>query len=194
MNRRVRHLIAPLALMALLACVPTATASPTDVIRTCLAEGSLDGFSDADKRAALNQLAADQDEYSDCRAVIGGSIGGKKGVTAGISKNEGSPAAIARQKGKARKAAARRAQQAREVRRKRARKVREQKLGPRVADPRDAGVFKAAGTANGMQVPVLLAVIALALLAMTGGLLTLWRRNPRFAGAIRRVKVPRFRR
>jgi len=197
MNRRVRHLIAPVAILAVLACAPAALGSPSAVIRTCLQEGSLDGFSDADKRAALNQLAADQDEYSDCRSVIGASIGGKKAAIASASSSSrGTPEKVDAKQARSvrRKNAARKAKQVREARRKRARKVRERALGARVADPRDAGVFKAANTANGMPLPVTFAVIGLGLLTLTGGLLTLRRRNPRFAGALRRVTPPRFRR
>src|SRR3954465_2426790 len=88
MNSRVRHLIAPVALLAVLAFVPSASASSAGVMRACLNEQSLSGFSDADKRAALNQLAADADEYSDCRSVIGASIGNGGGVKAVASSND----------------------------------------------------------------------------------------------------------
>jgi hypothetical protein len=193
MKSRVRHLIAPVAVLAVLAFVPAAGASPSAVLRACLNEQSLDGFSDADKRAALNQLAADQDEYSDCRSVIGASIGSGKAARnpgpdgAGGGAGNGVPQRV-------RKAQAAKRRRLRAVRRNRARKVREEKLGPRKADPRDPSVFKAASTANGMPLPVVLAVIALSLLAMAGGLLALSRRNPRVAGVLRRVSLPRFRR
>lgn len=193
MNCRFRHLIAPAAVLAALACTSTAAASGTDVLRACLNERSLDGFSDAEKRDALNQLAADQDEYSDCRSVIGASIGNKK-VIATASSNSPAAAAAKGTSARVRKAKAQQAQRARAERRVRARKVREEKLGPRIADPRDPGLFKSASTANGMPLPVLLAVVALVLLILTGALLALSRRNPRLAGVLRRVPLPRFRR
>ena len=197
MNSGIRHLIAPVAILALLALAPAANASAEDVLRACFNEGSLDGFSDADKRAALNQLAADQDEYSDCKSVIGGSIGTKKvGATASSAGPSGSTAQDADEPSprEARKAAARKRQQALVAKRLQKREVRERRLGDRAVDPRDAGVFKAANTANGMPLPMVLAVIALGLLTLAGGTLALWRRNPRFAGAIRRVTPPRLRR
>ena len=195
MNSGIRHLIVPVAIFAALALAPAAAASPQAVLRACLNEGSLDGFSDADKRAALNQLAADQDEYSDCRSVIGGSIGSKKAAGSAPGAG-GTPVQDAEQVNprEARQAAARKKQQALVAQRQRTRQLRERKLGERAVDPRDAGVFKAANTANGMPLPVVLAVIALGLLTLAGGALTLWRRNPRFAGAVRRVTPPRFRR
>lgn len=194
MNSRVRHLIAPLAVLAVLAFVPQAGASPTGVIRACLNEQLLDGFSDADKRAALDQLAADQDEYSDCRAVIGAAIGGGAKVIAGASSNGSPGAGTPTERREQRRAAARKRQQVRETSRLRARKVRERELGKRAVDPQDAGVLKSAGTANGMPLSVVLAVIVLGLAALTGGLLTLSRRNPRVGGALGRVSPPRFRR
>ena len=198
MNSGIRHLIAPVAVLAVLAFAPAASGSADAVLRACFNEGSLEGFSDADKRAALNQLAADQDEYSDCKSVIGGSIGSKKvGATASSTGTTGAAAQDAADEpspGEARKAAAKKKQQALVAKRVRTREVRERRLGERAVDPRDAGVFKAANTANGMPLPVMLAVIALALLTLAGGTLALWRRNPRFAGAVRRVTPPRFRR
>jgi hypothetical protein len=195
MNSRVRHLIAPVALLAVLAFVPSASASSAGVMRACLNEQSLSGFSDADKRAALNQLAADADEYSDCRSVIGASIGNKGGVQAHTA-NAGAAtgAAPTRTAAQTRKAAARKRRQVQAARIKRVRKARDQKLGHRKADPQNPGVFKAASTANGMPFPIWLAVIALGLMALTAGLLALSRRNPRVAGVIRRVSPPRFRR
>lgn len=198
MNSGIRHLIAPIAFLAVLALAPAAAASPDAVLRACLSEGSLEGFSDADKQAALNQLAADQDEYSDCRSVIGASIGSKKVGATASSAGAGPNSEVAdtgeRDPREARKAAARRKQQAEVAERQRIRKVRERRLGRRAVDPRDAGVFEAANTANGMPLPLVLAVIALSLLTLAGGTLALWRRNPRFAGAVRRVTPPRFRR
>ena len=196
MNNRVRHLFAILVALAVMALAPAAYAAPGDVVRDCAEDGSLDGsYSDSDKRAALGQIPADVDEYSDCRAVISGSIGG--GAKAGIA-SAGTPGADAGAAGatpQARKAAARRkARKAREARRKRARKAIEKKLGARAVDPRDPGVFRAANTANGMPLPFTLALVGLALIALAGGALTLWRRNPAFAGALRRVAPPRFRR
>ncbi|MGH2740989.1 MAG: hypothetical protein ACRDN8_00620, partial [Thermoleophilaceae bacterium] len=140
MHIRFRHLIAPVAVLAVLAFAPSAAADGTAVLRACLNEQSLEGFSDADKRAALNQLAADQDEYSDCRSVIGASIGAKK-VKAGISSNT-PPApgsAPPQDPQKVRRAAAQKKKQVREARRQRARKAREEKLGRRAVDPQDAG-------------------------------------------------------
>ena len=197
MRNRIRHLFPALAVLAALALAPAAVASPGAVLQDC-SDGSLDGgHSDADKRAALGQIPADLDEYSDCRSVINGSIGGGGGgeeVAPGAGSNGGAAGTDAVTP-RARKAAAeRRAKQVRAAQRERARKVREKTLGARAVDPRDPGVFRAANTANGMPLPFTLAVIALALIALAGGLFALWRHNPAFAGALSRVIPARFRR
>jgi hypothetical protein len=196
MNNRVTHLLlTALAALAALALAPLAAASPTAVVRDCAEDGSLDGsYSDADKRAALGQIPADIDEYSDCRSVIGGSLDGGKPTASASSNGTSSPGAAAATPQARRKAAAQRAEKVRQARIERARKVREKRLGARAVDPRDPGVFRAANTANGMPLPFTLALIALALIAVAGGLFTLWRRNPAFADAVRRVTSARFRR
>ncbi len=194
MSNRIRHLLRALAAVAALLLAPVAAASPGAVVRDCATDGTLDGsYSDADKRDALDQIPADLAEYSECRALISGAIGGAK-----ASASSSGPAGGAGAKSpEARMVAARRAkkaQAAREARRRLAREVRERKLGPRAVDPRDAGVLGAANTANGVPLPLMLAVVALALLALAGGLLTIWRRDPRLAGAVRRFTPPRLRR
>ncbi len=196
MNNRVTHLLlSALAALAVLALAPLAAASPTAVVRDCAEDGSLDGsYSDADKRAALGQIPADIDEYSDCRSVIGGSLDGGKETATAAPNGTSSPGTAAATPQARRKAEARRAAKIRQARIQRARKVREKRLGARAVDPRDPGVFRAANTANGMPLPFTLALVALALIAVAGGLFTLWRRNPAFADAVRRVTSARFRR
>ena len=196
MNHRMTHLLlVALAALAALALAPVAAASPTAVVRDCAEDGSLDqSHSDADKRAALGQIPADIDEYSDCRSVIGGAIGGDKATASASSNGTSSPGTGPTTPQARRTAAEERAEKVREARVEQARKVREKRLGARAVDPRDPGVFRAANTANGMPLPFTLALIALALIALAGGLFTLWRRNPAFADAVRRVTPARFRR
>lgn len=190
MNNRVRNLLMSLAAFAVLALAPTAAASPDAVVRDCAEDGTLDGsYSEADKRAALGRIPADLDEYSDCRAIIAGGSGG--GNVKASASSVGGPAAGTPA---AKKAAARRVAKIRAVLRTKARQKREKELGARSVDPRDAGVFRAANTANGMPLQMTLALIALTILALAAGLLALRRRNPAFADAIRRVDLKRFRR
>lgn len=210
MIRRAIYPLAPVAIfLALALLLPAlAHASAAEVIRDCAEDGVIDGdYSNAELREAGRRLPADLDEYSDCRAAIrskirngpsagaaggpgldggtgggdsgggtggSGSGGGSAGSGSGTDGGGGSPAESARK---------------REV----ARADTESLLGDRKVDPAAAGAFDEEGTANGLPLPVLLAIIALVLLAMAGALYTLRKRRPAFfEGALRRV--PRFRR
>lgn len=197
MYRRVIHLIAlAAAFIALALVLPTlAMASPSAVVRDCANDGSVDGnYSDADKRAALHQIPADLDEYSDCRSVIAGSIGPKATASSGGPNDASGGGAGATGAPGSKAAVDRKARKARAKRRAHKRKVTEIALGDRQVDPRNAGVLNAADTANGMPLAVVLALIALVLMVVGGTLITLGRRNHGLSGALRRVPFPRLRR
>jgi hypothetical protein len=189
MTRRARNTIAAfLAATALLAVAAPAFADP---VSDCADNGSLDGsYSNAELRNALNNIQADLDEYSDCRAQISGAIkSGGSGPSASSSLNPAagsSPAAVAAAKKKraAKKAAAER---------KRKKKIAE--IAAAAPDTATKGVaLQAADTSTGMPTGLVLALIALGLLALAGGILTLGRRVPAVGEALRRVPLPRGRR
>lgn len=204
---RVRHLFAPaLIVLTVLAFPVAAQASPGQVVRDCAEDGAVDGkYSNADLKAALKKIPADLDEYSDCRASISSAIGPKAGIakktggggdagSAGGSSGgapnpdtdgDGSVSAQERDAASATKVALKRDDK---------RKKTEESLGKRTVDPTRAGAVAASETSNGLPLPVILAIAALALLAVAAGLLLVGRRRPGFAQALRRVPVPgRFR-
>jgi len=207
MTSRVRHLFAPALILMVLAFPVAAQASPGAVVRDCAKDGSVDGkYSDKDKRAALKKIPADLNEYSDCRAAIKASIGGP---TAGISNKPPGPGggdgsaggsgggrADTNGDGKvspAERKAADNIQVA--LKRDKDRKSTESTLGDRKIDPGNVGAIDAGNTSNGLPLPVILAIAALALLAAAAATLLLGRRSPRVANALRRVPLPaRFRR
>jgi hypothetical protein len=211
MTSRVRHLFAPALILMVLAFPAAAQASPEAVVRDCAKDGSVDGSSsDKDKRAALKKIPADLNEYSDCRAAIKASIGGggpKAGISnkppgsggggsAGSAGGSGGGRADANGDGKvspAERKAADNIQVA--LKRDKDRKNTENTLGDRKTDPGKVGAIDASNTSNGLPLPVILAIAALALLAAAAATLLLGRRNPRVAQALRRVPLPaRFRR
>ncbi len=209
MTSRVRHLFAPALILMVLAFPVAAQASPGAVVRDCAKDGSVDGkYSDKDKRAALKKIPADLNEYSDCRAAIKASIGAG-GPKAGISNKPpgsggggsggggaGGGRADTNGDGKvspAERKAADNIQVA--LKRDKDRKSTESTLGDRKTDPAKVGAIDASNTSNGLPLPVILAIAALALLAAAAATLLLARRNPRVAQALRRVPLPaRFRR
>ena len=204
MTKRVRHLFAPaLILMVLAFPAAAAQASPGAVVRDCAEDGSVDGnYSDADKRAALKQIPADLDEYSDCRSAISGSIGPKAtgskksgggGGAVGNSGSGGSGDSAADTNGDgvvtpAEKKSAKRTEVA--LKRDDKRKATEVALGDPKTNPAKVGAIDASQTSNGVSLPVILAVVALALLACAAALLILGRRKPGVAQALRRVPIP----
>ena len=193
MTPRVRHLITLVVAFAALALPAAAAADPDTVVRDCAADGSVDGdYSDSDKRAALKRIPADLDEYSDCRSVIGAAIGG--GPKARASNNDRAAAGAAGGGGAAGKAVTAKKRKARAEKRKKERASTELALGDRKVDPRNSDVFQAADTSNGLPTPVLLALIALGLLAMAGGVMALGKRNQGLAATLRRVPLPFLRR
>jgi hypothetical protein len=209
MTSRVRHLIAPALTLLVLALPGAAQASPGAVLRDCAKDGSVDGsYSQKDLQAAARQIPADLDEYSDCKAMIKALIG-RQGPKAGISSSPGvgggggsgggsgsKPSADTNRDGKispAEKAAAARTEVA--LKREGDRRRTENALGDRKTDPVGVGAIDAGDTSNGVPLPVILAIAALALLAAAAAVLALERRNPAVVQALRRVSLPaRFRR
>lgn len=189
MTIRMRNLLLLCVALAALALPAAAQADPDAVVRDCAADGSVDGnYSDADKRAALKRIPADLDEYSDCRSLIAASIGGgSRGKKAGAIRDggDGSGAAAAARK---------RRKGNRSVAAKGRRAATEAALGDRIVDPKSAGALKASDTDNGISLPVLLALIALALLLAAGAVLALARRNGGLPAPFRRVTLARLRR
>jgi hypothetical protein len=151
-----------------------------------------ENHSDADKKAALDRIPADLDEYSDCRSVIGASIDGPKAGASG--RGGGGDDAAAGGGTAAERAARAKKRRARAKLLKAKRERTEAALGGPNADPKDPAVFEASNTSNGLPTPVLLALIALGLLGAAGGVMALGRHNQRFAATLRRVSLPFLRR
>lgn len=104
-----RHRLLPILaalLVALLALPAFAQASGEDVIRDCSEDGTIDGsYSQSEYEDARDNLPSDVDQYSDCRDVIaqaqagnrkrsgggGGASSGSGGTGAGQSRRGGSP-------------------------------------------------------------------------------------------------------
>lgn len=206
-----RNLIAPALLLLAFALPAAAQASPDAVVRDCAEDGSVDGtYSNKDKRAALDKIPADLDEYSDCRSAIKASMdnGGPKAGSANSKGDAGGGGAGSGSGGgsgtstidpdlngdgtvtAAEKAAAGKTDLA--LKQDEKRNNTEAALGDRGTDPTKVGAIDASQTSNGLPTPVIASIAALALLAALAGAFFLARRNPGFAQAMRRVPVPGF--
>lgn len=175
-----------LALSTTLTTTGVALASPQAVIRDCAQDGKLDQhYSLSDLKQAEKKLPTDVDEYTNCRDVInqaevaGSGDKGNKAHGAGVGGGSGtggggggpSPKDV-----KALKSATNQEQGAPSL-----------SLQGEKVTPGSGGVFKTAGAANSMPLPVLLALIAVAALTAAGGFVALRRRFPEVIGAALRV-------
>jgi hypothetical protein len=186
-----------LAVLAMLALPSFATANP---VIDCARDGDLDGnYSNAELRNALDRIPGDLDEYSNCREVIagafsGGSDKGGSRPSAGGADGSALPAGeqAARDKDNADLAAITDSPEDNPP---------NVEVGGERVEPGSNGLFDLASASNDLPVPMLLALIALALMALIGGLVALRERIPAL-GRIPllskiptpRVSLPRFRR
>jgi hypothetical protein len=209
-----RHLLLLAVLLVLLAFPGAAFGSPLDVIRDCNQDGQLNGhYSNRELRKALDNLPSDIDEYSDCREVIGaaitgGSGGGGNGGGSGSGGSGGganggaaggSAAALTPEEQAAR------AQDQADLQALTSPNSREHQppidVGGEKVKPGSNGVFDLASASNSLPTPLLVALIALAVLAISGGAVALRGRVPALARLpliskipTPRVSLPRFRR
>jgi len=207
MLQRVTHLSAPalLAVVLALSLSGPAYASPQAVVRDCADDGYVetDRYTASELRRGRDQIPADLDAYSDCRAQIndalasrngpgarsagngsgfpGGDGAGGSGGASGDASGDGSGAPLTEEERQERAAAAERKRQL-------ARADTESLLGERSVDPGTAGAFERSDTAGGLSLPVLLALIALSLVLATGAVMAVRQRHPDLlAGTLRRV-------
>lgn len=196
MIRAVRNLLV-LTVLAVLALPATAMADP---IGDCARDGDLDkSYSNAELRRALDRIPGDLDEYSNCREVISGAIAGgsdRGGNRPGSSAPDGGPLAAnersARDSDSSDLAAITGDPEGHPP---------SVDVGGERVEPGSNGLFDLASASNDMPVPLLLALVALALLALVGALVALRDRVPALARIpllskipTPRVSLPRFRR
>jgi len=198
--RRATKPILCISLFAL-ALPALAQASPFGVIKDCQ-DGRLDKkHSRSDLQNAQDNLPTDIDEYGDCRELIAAALAGgsdrRKGRGGGGGGGGGShskrgASAPARQGDQAAKA---KDEAALDQITSSGKKPRVSVGGKEIA-PGDNGLFNLASAANGLPLPLLLALIAVGLLAVGGAVPMLRRRVPALAGRIplmSKLNLPRVR-
>ena len=185
---RLPRLLAATVALAALALPAGAVASPEAVIRDCGQDGKLDRtYSNRDLREARANLPTDLDEYSDCSEILSAAI------STGGDADEPSSSSAANTPTLAEEAA--RIEDQKEVDRMAAARERpgDIDIGGRRVAPGSNGLFDVASAENDLPLPLLLALICLALLSLAGGFLALRPRVPLLA----RIPLPsrgRFRR
>ena len=184
-----------LAVLALLALPGSAMAQSP--IADCSDDGVLDKpWSNSELRDAIDKLPTDLDEYSNCRelltnAITSGSDRGGNRPTLGAGGSALPPDEQAARATDNEDLAAITADPEKSP--------PSVKVGDEEVEPGSNGLFDLASASNDLPVPLLVALIALALVALIGGLVAMRERIPALSripllSKIPRVPFPRFRR
>ena len=152
-------------------------ASANQVLRDCIMDGKLDGkYSNSELRKARDNLPSDSDEYSDCSEIIaaaikGGSNRGSGAGSPGVGATDPAGEAAARTQDTGDLAA-----------------IASGKDKPPAVDvggtslaPDSSGFFNLAGAANQVPLPLMIALVLLAVFAVVSGAAALRERVPALA-------------
>jgi hypothetical protein len=183
-----------LAALALVVLPGSAMATPTS---DCSDDGDLDhSYTNGQLRRAIETLPTDLDEYSNCReiltaAITGGSDKGGNRPTVGA---DGSPPPIEEQAARTKDT-----EDLAAITADPEESPPSVQVGDEKVEPGSNGLFDLASASNDLPVPLLVALIALALVALIGGLVAMRERIPALSripllSKIPRVSLPRFRR
>ena len=178
-----------LLVLAVLALVALPGSAMADPISDCNTDGDLDKkYSNKQLREAIENLPTDLDEYSNCREILSGAItsGSDKGGNRPTLGADGSPLPAEEQ--------AARAQDNEDLAAITADPEDSPpsvKVGDEEVEPGPNGLFDLASASNDLPVPLLVALIALALVALIGGLVAMRERIPALARIPLLSKIPR---
>jgi hypothetical protein len=183
-----------LAVLALVA-LPAGAMAQNPAIADCNNDGDLDEkYTNKQLRDAIENLPTDLDEYSNCREILSGAItsGSDRGGGRPTLGSDGSPLPAEEQ-----------AARTKDNEDLAAITADPEKSPPSVdvggekVEPGSNGLFDLASASNDLPVPLLVALIAIALVALIGGLVAMRERIPALAripllSKIPRVSLPRF--
>ncbi len=200
MTRVVRNLL----LLAVLGAFALPASAQADPVSDCNNDGKLDQtYTNEQLKRALDNIPSDVDEYTNCRELIGAAI------TSGSDKGENRPGSGASassnsgDKGGAspseQEASAKDNAELEAITSDGDDSAPSVHLDGEEVEPGSDGLFDLASASNDVPVPLLVALIAIAVLAILGGLVVLRERVPALAripllSKIPRVSFPRFRR
>lgn len=181
-------------MLAVLALPGGAMANPA---KDCSADNDLDKqYSNAELRRALDNLPTDVDEYTNCREIL------QSAITGGSDKGGGRPTAGADGSPLPPEETAARAEDAEDLAAITADPEKNPpsvEVGGEQVEPGSNGLFDLASASNDLPMPLLVALVALAVVTLIGGFVALRERIPALAripllSKIPRVSFPRFRR
>jgi hypothetical protein len=174
-----------LAVLALLALPASAMANP---IADCNQDGDLDKqYSNAELRKALDNLPTDLDEYTNCREILSGAItsGSDRGGNRPTAGADGSPLPPDE--------TAARAEDTEDLAAITADPEKHPpsvEVGGEKVEPGSNGLFELASASNDLPLPLLVALIALAVVTLVGGYVALREHIPALARIPLLSKIP----
>lgn len=184
MIRVVRQLL----LLSALALLLLPAAARASALTDCTQDNKLDHkYSNSELQKALDSLPTDSNEYSNCREILAGAIQGGSDKGGGRPKNtgpNGQPLSSGEQ--------SKRVKDSQELASLTGadRRAPSVDVGGHTLQPGSNGLYHLASSSNDLPTPLLLALIALALLALTGALLALRTRVPALARLPLLSKIP----
>jgi hypothetical protein len=183
-----------LAVLAVLALPGGAMANP---IIDCSNDGDLDKpYSNDQLRRALDKLPTDLDEYSNCREILSGAItgGSDKGGNRPTIGADGAPLPADEHAARTKDT-----EDLQAITSDPEENPPSVKVGDERVEPGSNGLFDLASASNDLPLPLLVALIALGLVALIGGLVAMRERVPALARIpllskipTPRVSLPRF--
>lgn len=185
MTRAIRQLVVLVAVFAVLPATAHA-ASAFDVLRDCADDGQIQGtYNRATLIEARGSQPGDLAAYGECTAAINAKIASMKKGGGGDGPGGTGKSADLNGDGKVTPAERRAAK-------KRAKQEKRElaSLGGGLTPDDPGGLGGGGGSDDGTSLPLILALIALALAALAGGAWYAARRNPAFANTLRRVPLP----
>jgi hypothetical protein len=182
------RVVRQLFLLSALALLLLPAAAQADALSDCTRDNDLDHtYSNSELEKALDNLPTDSDEYGNCREILSAAIHDGSDKGGGRPKNTG-PGGTALPS----KEQAARSKDGQELATLTGsdRHPPSVEVGGQNVKPGDDGLYDLASASNGLPVPLLIALIALAALALTGALVALRGRIPALARLPLLSKIP----
>jgi hypothetical protein len=179
-----------LSVLGVIALLVLPTSAQASALTDCVRDNDLDRhYSNSELQKALDNLPTDSDEYGNCREILAGAItagSDKGGNRPGDSGADGQPLSEKEQSERQKDNEAL-ADIAGDNGSPRTPSV---DVGGETVKPGDDGLFDLASASNDLPTPLLVALIALAVLAVTGLLVALRGRIPLLARVPLISKIP----
>jgi hypothetical protein len=166
----------------------------------CNNDGDLDkNYTNSELRRAIENLPTDLDEYSNCREILSGAITAKSDKGGNRPSTGGGDAGAPPPPIEEQNARVQDTQDLAAITANPEKSPPSVQVGDENVKPGSNGLFDLASASNDLPVPLLVALIALALVALIGGLVAMRERIPALSripllSKIPRVSLPRFRR